>query len=75
MVWDKIKGSGKSPPRVTTREVIWSWIGGFLGIGLLGLLWEGQLVRGEGFMLVGSLGLQRCFSTGLREAPLHSPGM
>jgi len=73
MVWDKIKGSGKSPPRVTTREVIWSWIGGFLGIGLLGLLWEGQLVRGEGFMLVGSLGASAVLLYGAPRSPLAQP--
>jgi CBS-domain-containing membrane protein len=72
-VWDKIKGSGKSPPRVTTREVIWSWIGGFLGIGLLGLLWEGQLVRGEGFMLVGSLGASAVLLYGAPRSPLAQP--
>ena len=72
-VWEKVKGSGKSPPRVGTREVIWSWIGGFLGIGLLGWLWEGQLVRGEGFMLIGSFGASAVLVYGAPRSPLAQP--
>ena len=41
----KMRGEGKSPPRVLLKEVLVSWIGAFLGIFAVGFL--GHLVQLE----------------------------
>ena len=39
----KMRGTTRgNPPRVGLREILWSWIGGFLGIGAVA--WVNQLV-------------------------------
>jgi hypothetical protein len=35
---EKMKGSGQSPPRVSLVEVVWSWVGSFLGIAAVALV-------------------------------------
>lgn len=71
-VWEKIRGSSKSPPRVGIAEIVWSWIGGFLGIGLLSWLCEAQSI-GEGLMLIGSFGASAVLLYGAPRSPLAQP--
>ena len=41
----KMKGGAKSPPGVGISEVMWSWLGSVIGIGILGLLIVALLVN------------------------------
>ena len=53
----KMRGEGKSPPRVLLKEVLVSWVGAFLGIFAVGFL--GHLVHLEQqdiLFLIGSFG-------------------
>ena len=36
--FDKMKGGKRCPPRAPATEIFVSWLGGFLGIALIGLL-------------------------------------
>jgi len=49
----KMAGTTQSPPRVSLSEILWSWLGAFLGIaavayinyGLLGLVSRADIVK------------------------------
>ncbi len=72
----KMKGSTKSPPRVTLSEIIWSWIGAFLGIAavayinynILEILEKTDLV-----MIIGSFGASAVLIYGAIKSPLAQP--
>jgi CBS-domain-containing membrane protein len=58
---------------VTMIEVVWSWVGAFIGIGLVGLV--GSLVLdqlGQG-MLIGSFGATAVLVYGAIRSPLAQP--
>ena len=53
----KMRGEGKSPPRVSLKEILVSWVGAFFGIFAVGFL--GHLVHLEQqdiLFLIGSFG-------------------
>jgi TctA family transporter len=33
--FQKMKGTTTSPPRVSISEIVWSWVGAFVGIGFI----------------------------------------
>jgi len=70
---DKLKGTTKSPPRVSTVEILWSWIGAFLAIGLLGWLSTAGLGQTERLMLIGSFGASAVLLYGAPKSPLAQP--
>lgn len=70
---EKLKGTTKSPPGVGPREIFWSWLGGFLGIGILGLLGAGGLGQQEKLMLIGSFGASAVLLYGAPKSPLAQP--
>ena len=62
-----------SPPRVSTSEIAWSWIGGFLGI--TAVAWFNHLVF-EGTdlsMMIGSYGASAVLAYGAVRSPLAQP--
>lgn len=70
----KMRGSTHgSPPRVSTGEVFWSWVGAFIGIAAVA--WIGQLVfAGTDLTLViGSLGASAVLLYGAVRSPLAQP--
>lgn len=70
----KMRGTTRgSPPRVSTSEVIWSWIGGFLGI--LAVAWiNHQWFEGSDLtMLIGSFGASAVLVYGAVRSPLAQP--
>lgn len=69
----KLKGATKSPPGVGSREIFWSWLAGFLGIGILGLLGAGGLTQQERVMLIGSFGASAVLLYGAPKSPLAQP--
>ena len=71
--WQKMKGNGQSPPRVSLAEVCWSWIGSFLGITAVALL-HYKLIDQQGLMLlIGSFGASAVLIYGAVRSPLAQP--
>ncbi len=52
----KMTGTTQSPPRAGRLEIIWSWIGAFLGIGLVAYLNETWVEPTDLVLLIGSYG-------------------
>ncbi len=71
--WQKMKGNGQSPPRVSITEVCWPWLGSFLGITAVALL-HYNLVDQQGLMLlIGSFGASAVLIYGAVRSPLAQP--
>ena len=70
----KMKGTTRgAPPRVSYAEILWSWIGAFLGIGVVAL--AGQLLF-EGHdlsLMIGSFGASAVLVYGAVRSPLAQP--
>lgn len=81
----KMRGSSRgAPPRVSTAEVLWSWLGSFLGIALVAWLnsadWlskiglsEIGLTQTDTLLLIGSLGASAVLIYGAPRSPLAQP--
>lgn len=69
----KMRGTTQSPPRVGNAEVVWSWLGAFLGIALVGLVGAAFVDRlGQG-LLIGSFGATAVLVYGAVRSPLAQP--
>jgi CBS-domain-containing membrane protein len=71
---DKMRGSTHgSPPRVSNSEVLWSWIGSFLGI--MSLAWtQGLFFEGTDLtLMIGSFGASAVLVYGAVRSPLAQP--
>ncbi|MDR3567775.1 MAG: HPP family protein [Syntrophobacteraceae bacterium] len=69
----KMKGITKSPPRVNLAEILWSWVGSFLGIGAVGFL-DSRCLTGTGLVLIiGSFGASAVLIFGAIRSPLAQP--
>jgi CBS-domain-containing membrane protein len=70
----KMRGTTPSgPPRVTNGEILWSWIGAFLGIA--GVSWVNHLFF-EGLdisLMIGSFGASAVLVYGAVRSPLAQP--
>lgn len=70
----KMKGSTRgSPPRVSSEEILWSWIGAFLGIS--GVTWVSHLFF-DGLdmsLMIGSFGASAVLVYGAVRSPLAQP--
>ncbi len=70
----KMKGaSNGSPPRASASEILWSWIGAFLGIAAVAwvnrLVFEGHDVN----LIIGSFGASAVLVYGAVRSPLAQP--
>nr|WP_242477288.1 HPP family protein [Halochromatium glycolicum] len=86
---NKMRGSARgAPPRVSTLEVLWSWLGSFLGIALVAWLNEMAsnqagspalwleaigLTPTDGLLLIGSFGASAVLVYGAPRSPLAQP--
>ncbi|HBT96714.1 MAG TPA: HPP family protein, partial [Desulfobulbaceae bacterium] len=69
----KMRGQGHAPPLVSFPEVLWSWLGALVGIGLVAYL-DAQFVDKFGLMfLVGSFGASAVLVYGAPKSPLAQP--
>lgn len=70
----KMRGTTRgSPPRVSWSEVLWSWLGAFLGIGAVALI-SGRLLAGtDTLLMIGSLGASAVLVYGAPRSPLAQP--
>ena len=69
----KLKGGGQSPPRVGLREVLWSWIGSFLGLAAVSLIHYKILDQTGLMLIIGSFGASAVLIYGAIRSPLAQP--
>ncbi len=70
---NKMKGTTKSPPRVSIGEIALSWIGSFLGIASVALI-NFKLTQGSDLvMVIGSFGASAVLVYGAIKSPLAQP--
>ncbi|WPL18975.1 HPP family protein [Thiorhodovibrio winogradskyi] len=70
----KMRGSTRgSPPRVSWREILWSWIGSVLGIGAVAWLHQAWFAGEDLILLIGSLGASAVLVYGAPRSPLAQP--
>jgi CBS-domain-containing membrane protein len=72
--YTKMKGTTRgSPPRVSLEEIIWSWIGSFLGIATVA--WVSQLYFSglDRTLMIGSFGASAVLLYGAVRSPLAQP--
>lgn len=71
--FNKMKGTTKSPPQVSLSEIIWSWIGAFLGIAAVALINDYLLEKQDLLMIIGSFGASAVLIYGAVKSPLAQP--
>ena len=69
----KMKGTAKSPPGVGAGELLWSWIGSVIGIGLCGWLSTHYFELRDLTLLIGSFGASAVLVYGAIKSPLAQP--
>lgn len=68
-----MKGQGGSPPRVSVVEILWSWVGAFLGISAVSYMNFNLLASSDAVMLIGSFGASAVLIYGAIKSPLAQP--
>lgn len=69
----KMKGSTQSPPRVRPWEILWSWLGSFLGIATVAFVNDFYLEGTDLLLIVGSFGASAVLIFGAIKSPLAQP--
>ncbi len=73
MILQKMRGKGQAPPRVRLAEVVWSWIGSFIGIAAVALLNYHLFSQMDLVLLIGSFGASAVLIYGAIRSPLAQP--
>lgn len=66
-------GTTKSPPRVGLSEIVWSWIGAFLGIAAVAFLNFRLFEASDSILIIGSFGASAVLIYGAVKSPLAQP--
>ncbi|MFP3983049.1 MAG: HPP family protein [Desulfurivibrionaceae bacterium] len=69
----KMRGISQSPPRVSLKEIFWSWLGAFVGITAVALPNFKMLAKTDLVMLIGSFGASAVLIYGAIKSPLAQP--
>ncbi|MEJ2212546.1 MAG: HPP family protein [Gammaproteobacteria bacterium] len=70
----KMRGTSRgSPPRVSNSEIIWSWIGAFLGISAVAWFNNYWFGGNDFTLLIGSFGASAVLVYGAVRSPLGQP--
>ena len=70
----KMRGShAGSPPRVPVEEVFWSWLGAFVGIGVVAWLGAHWFAGHDLPLMIGSFGASAVLLYGAPRSPLAQP--
>ncbi len=69
----KMTGTTQSPPRVSLVEILWSWLGAFLGITAVAYVNYGILDKTDLVLLIGSFGASAVLIYGAIKSPLAQP--
>jgi len=72
--WKKFTGGKeKRPKMITIRQMIWSWIGAFFGIGLVGVVHYNWLSEDHFVFIIGSFGASAVLIYGAPSSPMAQP--
>ncbi|MBW2709275.1 MAG: HPP family protein [Deltaproteobacteria bacterium] len=71
--FNKMKGTTQSPPQVGLPEILWSWLGAFLGIAAVALINDYLLEKQDLLMIIGSFGASAVLIYGAIKSPLAQP--
>jgi len=71
--FEKMKGTTRSPPAVSLSEIIFSWIGAFLGISSVAFLHYRLFQPMDLVMIIGSFGASAVLIYGAIRSPLAQP--
>jgi CBS-domain-containing membrane protein len=71
--FSKMKGGAKSPPGVGFGELLWSWTGAVIGIGICGYLSSEYFEPRDLSLLIGSFGASAVLVYGAIKSPLAQP--
>ncbi|BCL62898.1 membrane protein [Desulfomarina profundi] len=71
--FQKMRGGGESPPKVGVFEVLWSWIGSFLGISAVAFANYKILDHTGLIFIIGSFGASAVLIYGAIRSPLAQP--
>jgi CBS-domain-containing membrane protein len=71
--FSKMKGTTKSPPAIRSSEIIWSWIGSFLGIAAVAVVNFSIVDKTDLVMIIGSFGASAVLIYGTIRSPLAQP--
>lgn len=69
----KMRGGAKSPPGVGFTEVLWSWLGAVIGVGICGFLSANYFEPADLTLLIGSFGASAVLVYGAIKSPLAQP--
>jgi CBS-domain-containing membrane protein len=69
----KMGGTTKSPPGVSMSEILWSWIGAFLGISSVAYVHFHWLESSDLALIIGSFGASAVLIYGAIKSPLAQP--
>lgn len=70
----KFRGAARGgPPRVDTAELVWSWVGAFIGIAVVAWLGQHFLTGTDTVLVIGSLGSSAVLLFGAPRSPLAQP--
>lgn len=70
---EKIKGVSQSPPPVSVREIFLSWLGAFLGVGMVGLINNLMVGAEDNILMITSFGASSVLLYGAPKSPLAQP--
>lgn len=70
---NKMRGTTKSPPAVSLQEILWSWVGAFLGISAVAYMNFNLLAESDLVMIIGSFGASAVLIYGAIKSPLAQP--
>ncbi|MBU0752109.1 MAG: HPP family protein [Gammaproteobacteria bacterium] len=62
-----------SPPRVSTDEIFWSWLGAFIGIGVVAIVGARFFAGHDLSLMIGSFGASAVLVYGAPRSPLAQP--
>ncbi len=69
----KMKGGAKSPPGVGLTEVLWSWLGSVIGIGICGYLSSRYFEPRDLILIIGSFGASAVLVYAAIKSPMAQP--
>lgn len=69
----KMKGGGVAPPRVSFFEIFWSFLGSFLGIGLVALLHFLYFAKRDLIFIIAPFGASAVLIYGAPKSPFAQP--
>ena len=71
--FQKMKGGSQCPPAVSVSEIIWSWMGAFLGIAAVAVLHYNYFSTHDFILIIGSFGASAVLIYGAVRSPLAQP--